>query len=283
MASRTEQPQRRRGRAPLSSQKRQARAERILDAAVRLIERWGYDKTTIDDIAREAGVAKGTIYQHWRTREDLFMSVIMREALTVIEALQQHLISTADSFSFHTLFPYAFVLYQQRPLVRALLMHDTSLLGAMAQHDYLQSNSISRRKVLFSHAILEHMQAEGMLRADLSIVRLEYMLAALFMGYMTLDPLFPEDERLPIEQQAQDLGEAIRLALESPQPLPAERRRRLAYALNEHIASFVTAIRAYLEQYIPGISGGNNHDKPDSSQRPDEVLRSQPRHPRSDL
>ncbi|RAQ96128.1 TetR/AcrR family transcriptional regulator [Thermogemmatispora tikiterensis] len=274
----TDQLQRKRGRARTSPEKRRARAERILDAAVKLIERWGYDKTTIDDIAREAGVAKGTIYLHWKTREDLFMAVIMREALAVIESLQKYIVENADSFAFHTFFPYAFLLYQQRPLVKALLTNDASLLGSVAQHDYLQSNSIARRKVLFAHAILEQMQAEGLLRSDLSLRRLEYMLAAIFIGYMTLDPLWPEEERLPLEQQAQDLGEAIRLSLESQQLPPPERRRRLAHLANEHIASFVAAIRAYLEQYIPGISGGSTHDSSDSSQRPDEVLRSQSRH-----
>ena len=49
--------------------KRQVRAERILDAAATLVERWGYHKTTIDDIAKQAGVAKGTIYLHWKTRD----------------------------------------------------------------------------------------------------------------------------------------------------------------------------------------------------------------------
>ncbi|MBX5459300.1 MAG: TetR family transcriptional regulator [Thermogemmatispora sp.] len=277
MAGQSDQPARR-GRAPISPQRRRARAERILDAAVKLIERWGYDKTTIDDIAREAGVAKGTIYLHWKTREDLFMSVIMREALAVIESLQRYIVENADSFAFHTLFPYAFLRYQERPLVKALLTNDVTLLGSMAQHDYLQGNSIARRKVLFAHTILAQMQADGLLRSDLSLQRLEYMLAALFMGYMMLDPLWPEEERLPLEQQAQDLGEAIHRTLEN-QPLPPpEKRRRLAYLANEHIASFVAAIRTYLEQYIPGISGGNTHDSTDSSQRPDEVLRAQPRH-----
>ncbi len=278
MTGQADQLQRKRGRARTSPEKRRARAERILDAAVKLIERWGYDKTTIDDIAREAGVAKGTIYLHWKTREDLFMAVIMREALAVIESLQKYITENADSFAFHTFFPYAFLLYQQRPLVKALLTNDGSLLGSVAQHDYLQGNSIARRKVLFAHAVLEQMQAEGLLRSDLSLRRLEYMLAAIFIGYLTLDPLWPAEERLPLEQQAQDLGEAIRLSLESQQLPPPERRRHLAHAVNEHIASFVTAIRAYLEQYIPGISGGTTHDSTDSSQRPDEALRSQPRH-----
>lgn len=59
--------------------RRQERAHRILDAAAALILRWGYNKTTVDDIAREAGVAKGTIYLHWKMKEDLFGALIQRE------------------------------------------------------------------------------------------------------------------------------------------------------------------------------------------------------------
>ncbi|WP_163569887.1 helix-turn-helix domain-containing protein [Fodinicola feengrottensis] len=60
---------------------RGVRAERVLDAAAELIVRWGYDKTTIEDIARaRRGRAKGTIYLHWKTREDLFIALLRRES-----------------------------------------------------------------------------------------------------------------------------------------------------------------------------------------------------------
>ncbi len=45
------------------------RAQRILDAAANLIAHYGYDKTTVDDIARAAGVSKGAIYLHYRSKE----------------------------------------------------------------------------------------------------------------------------------------------------------------------------------------------------------------------
>ena len=58
---------------------RTLREERILDAAATLLARWGYRKTTIDDVAREAGVGKGTIYLHWKDKNDLFRAAIWRE------------------------------------------------------------------------------------------------------------------------------------------------------------------------------------------------------------
>ena len=69
----------------MPTQSYEERGERILEAAAALITRWGYKKTTIDDIAKQAGVAKGTIYLHWKTREELFKAVILHEEMELVE------------------------------------------------------------------------------------------------------------------------------------------------------------------------------------------------------
>lgn len=45
------------------------RADRILDAAASLLIRYRYRKVTDEDVARQAGIGKGTVYLHWRTKE----------------------------------------------------------------------------------------------------------------------------------------------------------------------------------------------------------------------
>lgn len=52
--------------------------DRILDAADRLLARYGYKKMTIDDLAREAAIGKGTVYLHFKSKEDLVLSHIDR-------------------------------------------------------------------------------------------------------------------------------------------------------------------------------------------------------------
>lgn len=52
--------------------------DRILDATERLLGRHGYRKTTMDDIAHEAGVAKRTIYMHFPSKEEVALSSIDR-------------------------------------------------------------------------------------------------------------------------------------------------------------------------------------------------------------
>src|SRR5260370_25072675 len=81
--------------------KRQLRAERILDAAAELIQRWGYNKTTIDDIAKRAGVAKGTMYLHWKTREDLFSALLVREELALAEDIKQRISNDSESLTLY--------------------------------------------------------------------------------------------------------------------------------------------------------------------------------------
>jgi AcrR family transcriptional regulator len=59
----------------------------ILDAADRLLARYGYQKMTIDDLAREVGIGKGTVYLHFSSKEDVALSRIDR----VIDRLKAEL------------------------------------------------------------------------------------------------------------------------------------------------------------------------------------------------
>jgi AcrR family transcriptional regulator len=54
------------------------KATRIMEAAERLMARRRYHEVTTDDIAREAKVGKGTIYRHFRDKDDLFHQAAVR-------------------------------------------------------------------------------------------------------------------------------------------------------------------------------------------------------------
>ncbi len=77
----------------MNSQRKEAKRERILDAAVLEIARHGYYGTTVSTIARRAGVADGTIYLYFKNKEDLLVSIFERamqrfnqEATGIVEA-----------------------------------------------------------------------------------------------------------------------------------------------------------------------------------------------------
>jgi AcrR family transcriptional regulator len=62
--------------------------ERILDAVERLLARYGYRKMTMDDLAREAGIGKGTTYLYFPSKEEVALSSIDRVVERVLEQLR---------------------------------------------------------------------------------------------------------------------------------------------------------------------------------------------------
>ncbi|PZU89195.1 MAG: TetR family transcriptional regulator [Shinella sp.] len=66
----------------------------ILDGAKRVFMKMGFDAASMNDVTREAGVSKGTIYVYFESKEDLFAALIEREKGRFTETLRDIL---ADS------------------------------------------------------------------------------------------------------------------------------------------------------------------------------------------
>ena len=64
-----------------------AMPDRILDATERLLARFGYRKMTMDDVAREAGIGKRTIYLHFPSKEEVALASIDRVVARLEERL----------------------------------------------------------------------------------------------------------------------------------------------------------------------------------------------------
>ena len=63
----------------------------ILDAADRLLARYGYKKMTMEDLAQEVGIGKGTIYLHFPSKEEVVLSHVDR----IVERLKVELLKVA--------------------------------------------------------------------------------------------------------------------------------------------------------------------------------------------
>lgn len=61
--------------------------EAILDATERLLAQYGYRKMTVEDIAREVGIGKGSIYLHFSSKEEVVLSHVDR----IVQRLKDHL------------------------------------------------------------------------------------------------------------------------------------------------------------------------------------------------
>src|SRR3954451_6803421 len=109
-----------------------SREDRLLDAAGDLLVRWGYQRVTIDEVARRAGIGKGTVYLHFRTKEALFLAVLLRSHHTVIARMAERMeADPAEALPARAVRS----LYRELlddPVTRPLYLGDPEVLGRLA-------------------------------------------------------------------------------------------------------------------------------------------------------
>ena len=66
---------------------KQEKAESILNTAKKMFGRYGLQKTTLDEIARVARVAKATIYNYFGSKDRVYLEVLRREANEILEKI----------------------------------------------------------------------------------------------------------------------------------------------------------------------------------------------------
>src|SRR5436190_19858681 len=87
---------------PRWRRRKNARPEEIISAALEVFADRGFAATKLEDVARKAGVTKGTIYLYFENKEALFKALIRQTIVTVIA--QGEAVAQAFTGSAHDLF-----------------------------------------------------------------------------------------------------------------------------------------------------------------------------------
>jgi len=222
--------------------KREQRADRILDAAAELMLRWGYNKTTIDDIARLAGVAKGTIYLHWKTREDLFLALMKREYVRLAQDIQQRIASDPEGATFQGITKHSMLATMKNPLMKAVLLRDTDLLGEWTRNEY--ASETFSQQFDQSLALFELYQSRGAVRADLDVRRLVYMLDAITIGFLVIKQYMPDGFTYSDEEVADMTADAVKRTFEPSVPTAKPPDEETKHELSNSFMSSLDAILA---------------------------------------
>jgi len=219
--------------------RRQERAERILDAAAELMLRWGYNKTTIDDIARQASVAKGTIYLHWKTREDLFLALMRREYLRLVVDIQQRIAGDPEGGTLQGVTKHSMLATMKSPLMKAVLLRDTDLLGAWLREEY--ASETYYQQIAQSLELIELFRSRGVVRDDIDVRKLVYMLDAITLGFLLAEQYMPGDFKFSDEEIVEMTAEATRRTFAPTAPEPDEQtKREIAHSLISSLDNVLT-------------------------------------------
>ena len=154
------------------------RRESIIQAAIEVFSKKGFQAAGISEIAQRAGVADGTIYQYFKNKEDLFFSIPIEKTNEFRSKVKLHLKGISGALNKIRKFVWYFLyFFKTNPEYGRLLMLEMRVNKSFVKtetYDFLKQSVSSVLE------IIEEGQKEGVIRKDVDI----YLLRHLILGIL---------------------------------------------------------------------------------------------------
>jgi AcrR family transcriptional regulator len=152
----------------IREQKKQKTRSAIMEAAVRLFSENGFEKTSIEQLARAAGIGKGTIYSYFQTKTEIFHAFCEDE----LDFIHSELLTKTDPDS--PLIEQLMILYmgefslisKNKEFGRLLLQHTVFPV----ETEYLKTRDIDDRWLALVFSIYRRAQERHELRNDIDLL-----------------------------------------------------------------------------------------------------------------
>lgn len=185
--------------------KKAARRQQILQAAVEVFGRSNFEDASISEIARRAGVAEGTIYQYFKNKQDLFFSIPREKTKAFTGQLDLHLEGVTDTRDKIRKFVWYYLyFFTTNPAYARSLMLEMRVSRA-----FTKSGSFKgvRRFTNQALEILREGQDRGVIRQDVDIYLSRHLLLGILEHVVTRWLL--RGEREDIIQHHEQLSDLI--------------------------------------------------------------------------
>jgi AcrR family transcriptional regulator len=194
---------------PATTKKRRSREEtrqKLLDSALQVFARNGYERATVDEIVREAGFSKGAFYVHFETKEDLFWEMLEERIAAQQDTFRQTVdasLSVAENE--RRILEQAFNM-SAHPLGPAVILEFTAH-GMRNEKVREQLAKMYESWHSFTMETLRSGQELGVVRKDVDLALLASTIMALFEGSMIQSHFAPDNLRL--DRKVEDLSALI--------------------------------------------------------------------------
>ena len=198
-----------------------ARRTQILAAASAIFARKGFDRATVTDISRAAGLAEGSIYNYFRSKEELLVHIPRQLAQPVLSALleQAPVPATAEEME-------AFLLRLAGAMVERVRAHSAFLKVFFSALPYLSPaarNTYMQLLPMHATSALERLLREGVrvgyLRKDLNPVIAARVLPGMLMFFLMVQEILTGRRLVPYGYE-EIVPEAVRIFLYGAVPRP---------------------------------------------------------------
>jgi len=165
------------------------RIERVLDAAAELLVRWGYRRVTVEDVARRAGVGKGTVYLHVRTKEALFLTVLLRAQRRLFADLADRMAAEpANALPWRM----SRLLYERMrgdAVARAIYLGDAEVLGRLAHEAAGALGELAAMREDVVRRYFRLLRGAGLVATDLPAEQQMHNWGSVIYGFFLTDSL----------------------------------------------------------------------------------------------
>jgi AcrR family transcriptional regulator len=203
---------------PKSSKPNPDREQRILNAAAHLIVQYGFDKTTVSDIAEHAGISKGAVYLHFESKDTLFDALVKRELWRYAESYLKRLDADPQGGTIAGIYKNSLYTMQDSPLMQALFRQDRRVLGAYAR----RNQATNQARAMSNAQFIVWMQHVGAVRPDIAPHIVAYIMNMLSYALISMDDVLPADEIPPIEEVIEGVALVMGAALTPPNAPPSD-------------------------------------------------------------
>lgn len=208
------------------------REQRILSAAAQLFPHYGYDKTTVSDIAREAGVSKGAIYLHFDSKEALLSALIARETQSTSLEFLSRIQADPDGGTIAGVFRAVLHVLNTNEVMGALMRRDRRVFGSLLQRD----SSLMAWRGAVNTMFLEQMQAAGVIRQDADIAITAHIMNILALGLVIMDDYMAPDAIPPVEDVIDGIADFLDRALTPSNGGDSEAGKRIIARLTQSLS-----------------------------------------------
>jgi AcrR family transcriptional regulator len=233
------------------------RREQLLQSAAALFSHWGFDKTSVDDIAREAGISKGAVYLEFPNKDALFKAVVYWEFARYMRDWLRRFEEDHGDWSFARMIQHSFAAIDSNPFVKALLKRDQRLFGSfLRRNKELSRLAISARSELFSE-----LQKVGTVRDDISPQVLAYVVSLTGYGLIAGGEIIPEDSQVPFEDALQAWGMLLERGVSPPRARSSKAARGPLIAMVKKMQAALAEIdKPTVELHQPTTKNPQGHN-----------------------
>lgn len=220
--------------------KKEDRRQRILDAAVAVFARRGFDRARVSEVAKTAGVADGTIYLYFENKDDLLIRLFEERITPLIQELDDHVRASSDDprRQLHALALSYLEGVGNDPLLAALITTQVR-----QSHEFMTaySNEPLRRFLAIIERIFKSGQDRGYFRRDIHISTLRWLVFGALDAFALAWITGGRQQKSVLAQDAEQLAAVLLRGLgtgEQPSLIPQDTAVDIRPARAEPVSDF---------------------------------------------